>query len=217
MYKETIATGKTVEEAVAAGASELQKPVDRVKFEIIEEARKGILGIGAADAKIKVYVENTPADIALDFIETLIKNMEVDATVTIDRQDNERASISVTGDNLGLLIGRHGDVLDSIQYLTTLAANKSSDEFYRITLDIENYREKRAKTLKALARRMSEKVLRYKKSFSLEPMNAYERRIVHSECQSITGVTTYSVGDGTDRKIIIAPEGKIAHQDKEKS
>lgn len=208
MVKETITTGKTTDDAVAAGAAALGKTVDKVKYEIIEEARKGILGIGASMAKVRVYLEETPSLIAVSFVETLLTNMKIEAKVVIDSEDSEGSVISVCGENLGLLIGRHGDVLDSIQYLATLAANKGKDEFYRITLDIENYREKRAETLKTLARRMSDKVLKYRKSFALEPMNAYERRIIHSECQQIPGVTTYSIGDGAERKIVIAPEGK---------
>jgi spoIIIJ-associated protein len=207
MTKEIVATGKTVDDAVLSGAAALGKTVDKVKYEVLEEARKGILGIGASDAKVRVYID-TPAVIAVDFIETLLKNMSIDAEVAVESEDEEGALISVNGENLGLLIGRHGDVLDAIQYLATLAANKDKEDFYRITIDIENYREKRADTLKTLARRMSEKVLKYKKSFALEPMNAYERRIIHTECQNIAGVTTYSIGDGADRKIVIAPEGK---------
>jgi spoIIIJ-associated protein len=208
MTKEIVATGKTVDDAVLSGAAALGTTVDKVKFEVLEEPRKGILGIGACDAKVRVYIENTPAIIAVEFIETLLKNMSIDAEVAVESEDEEGALISVNGENLGLLIGRHGDVLDSIQYLATLAANREKEDFYRITVDIENYREKRAQTLRQLARRMSEKVLKYKKSFALEPMNAYERRIIHTECQSIAGVTTYSIGDGADRKIVIAPEGK---------
>ncbi len=208
MIKEFIATGKTVEDAVAAGAAELGRAVDKVSVEVLEEARKGILGIGASDAKVRVYIENTPSVIAEEFVQTLLKNIDIEAKVTVETEDEEGALISISGDNLGLLIGRHGDVLDSLQYLATLAANKKVDKFYRITIDIENYREKRAQTLKTLARRMSDKVLKYKKSFSLEPMNAYERRIIHSECQKIQGVTTYSIGDGTERKIVVTLEGK---------
>ncbi len=139
----------------------------------------------------------------------MLKNMKIDAEINIEKEDDEGALIAVNGENLGLLIGRHGDVLDSIQYLATLAANKNLGAFYRITVDIENYREKRAQNLQALARRMADKVLKYKKSFALEPMNAYERRIIHSECQNIPGVTTYSIGDGAERKIVIALEGKL--------
>ncbi|MBQ1206531.1 MAG: hypothetical protein IIX67_04915, partial [Clostridia bacterium] len=101
-----------------------------------------------------------------------------------------------------------GDVLDSIQYLATLAANIEKSGFYRVTVDVEGYREKRAETLRGVAKRMSEKVLKYKRSFALEPMNAYERRIIHSACQSIDGVTTRSIGEGADRKIVISPEKK---------
>ena len=205
---ETTVTAKTVEEAVAAGADALGRDPEGVSYEVLEEPRKGILGIGAAEAKVRVYIDDTPAMTAALFVKTLLDNMKLGGTVTIEKEDEEGALISVSGDNMGLLIGRHGDVLDSLQYLTTLATNKKLGKFYRITLDIENYRQKRIKTLRSLAARMSEKVLKYNKSFSLEPMNAYERRIIHSECQKIQGITTYSVGDGNERRIIIAPEGK---------
>ena len=98
--------------------------------------------------------------------------------------------------------------MDSLQYLATLAANIEKSSFYRVTVDVQGYREKRAETLRGVARRMSEKVLKYKRSFALEPMNAYERRIIHSECQNIAGVTTRSIGEGADRKIVISPEKK---------
>lgn len=208
MTKEIITTEKTIDEAVSAGAEALGKTADKVEYEVLEEPRKGILGIGACDAKVRVYYEETPTDIAFNFIQTLINNMQIDVSVTVEKEDSNSAYISITGDNLGFLIGRHGDVLDSLQYLTTLAANKDQSEFFRITVDIENYRAKRAQTLKSLARRMSEKVLKYKRSFALEPMNAYERRIIHSECQNIEGISTYSIGEGSERKIVITLEGK---------
>ena len=128
--------------------------------------------------------------------------------VAFAEEDEEGALITVNGSNLGILIGRRGDVLDSLQYLATLAANIQKKNFYRITVDVQGYREKRAETLRGVAKRMSEKVLEYKKSFALEPMNAYERRIIHAECQNIQGVTTRSIGEGADRKIVISPEKK---------
>jgi spoIIIJ-associated protein len=208
MLKQTVATAKTVELAVNNACAELGVAPEAVDYVVLEEPKKGILGIGACDAKVSVTLKETPAIRAYDFIEALIKNMNLDATVEIVEQDDEGVSIAINGDHLGILIGRRGDVLDSLQYLATLAANIEKKDFYRVTVDVQGYREKRAETLRGVAKRMSEKVLKYKKSFALEPMNAYERRIIHSACQNIEGVTTRSIGEGADRKIVISPEKK---------
>lgn len=208
MLKETVATAKTVELAVNAACEELGVAPDAVDYVVLEEPKKGILGIGACDAKVSVTLKETPAIRAYDFIEALIKNMNLNATVEILEQDEEGVYIAINGNDLGLLIGRRGDVLDSLQYLATLAANIEKKGFYRVTVDVQGYREKRAETLRGVAKRMSEKVLKYKRSFALEPMNAYERRIIHSACQNIEGVTTRSIGEGADRKIVISPEKK---------
>lgn len=208
MIKETIATGKTVEIAVNAACETLGVTADEVEVSVLEEAKKGLLGIGASDAKVSVTLKRTPAVKAVEFLENLVSDMGLDATVEIVEKDSEGVVINVKGDSLGILIGRRGDVLDSIQYLATLAANIEKSGFYRVTVDIQGYREKRAETLRGVAKRMSEKVLKYKRSFALEPMNAYERRIIHSACQNIEGVTTRSIGEGADRKIVISPEKK---------
>ena len=208
MLKQTVATAKTVELAVNNACAELGVAPEAVDYVVLEEPKKGILGIGACDAKVSVTLKETPAIRAYDFIEALIKNMNLDASVEIVEQDDEGVSIAINGDHLGILIGRRGDVLDSLQYLATLAANIEKKDFYRVTVDVQGYREKRAETLRGVAKRMSEKVLKYKKSFALEPMNAYERRIIHSACQNIEGVTTRSIGEGADRKIVISPEKK---------
>lgn len=206
MLKETIATGKTIELATAAACETLGATEDEIDITVLEEPKKGILGIGASNATIKATLRETPALRAVSFVEGLVSDMGLDAKVELVSRDDEGVSIAVSGDSLGLLIGRRGDVLDSIQYLATLAANLGRSGFYRVTVDVQGYREKRAETLKSVARNMSEKVLKYKRSFALEPMNAYERRIIHAECQNIEGVTTHSVGDGAERKIIISPE-----------
>ena len=208
MIKETVATAKTVELAVSAACETLGVTADEVEVEVLEEAKKGILGIGASDAKVNVKLKRTPAVKAVEFLETLVSDMGLEATVEIVEKDDEGVVIDVKGDSLGILIGRRGDVLDSIQYLATLAANIEKSGFYRVTVDVQGYREKRAETLRGVAKRMSEKVLKYKRSFALEPMNAYERRIIHSACQNIEGVTTRSIGEGADRKIVISPEKK---------
>lgn len=210
MIKETTVSAKTVDLAVQMGAEELGYGVDKVKYEVIEEGKKGILGIGSSNAVVRVYHEDTPTEIALDFIGTLLENMGVNASVAVKAEDDEGVQIEITGENLGLLIGKHGDMLDSVQYLATLAANKDrdKDDFFRISVDVEGYREKRAEALRALARRMADRVLRFRRNYTLEPMNAYERRIIHSEIQLIEGVTTYSIGQDVDRKIVISLEKK---------
>ncbi len=209
MIKEYIASAKTVAMAAELGAKELGTDISKVEYEILEEPKSGFLGIGAADAKVRVFLKETPTLKAVEFVETLLKNMGVEATVEITEETEEGVSLSVNGDSLGVLIGRHGDVLDSLQYLATLVANKDIEDFFRVTVDVEGYRAKREETLRALARRMAQKVLKYKKGFYFEPMNAYERHIIHSEVQKIEGVGTYSVGDGAERKIIITLDSKI--------
>ncbi len=215
MTKETTVSAKTIEQAVAEGAAELGYSVDKVGYEVLEEPRKGILGIGGSNAKVRVYHEETPAEKAYAFLKTLLQNMEIDATVELGEETEEAALINITGEDLGLLIGKHGDVLDAIQYLATLAANVDKGDFYRITVDIEGYRERRAEALKALARRMAERVLKTRRSVTLEPMNAYERRIIHSEVQLIEGVTTYSVGQDADRKIVVCIKKKVIQSENE--
>lgn len=206
--KETIVYGKTVALALKRGAEELGVDESKAEYEVLEEPKKGFFGIGASDAKLRVYYQPSPAEIAADFVKNLLMNMQVEADVSIEHEDAEGASIAVNGEGLGLLIGRHGDVLDAVQHLAGLAANHGRSGYYRITVDIENYRAKRAETLRQLARRMAEKTLRYRRSNTLEPMNAYERRIIHTEVQGIEGVTTYSIGSDADRRIVIALEKK---------
>ena len=206
--KETIVYGKTVALALKRGAEELGVDESKAEYEVLEEPKKGFFGVGASDAKLRVYYQPSPAEIAADFVKNLLMIMQVEADVSIEHEDAEGASIAVNGEGLGLLIGRHGDVLDAVQHLAGLAANHGRSGYYRITVDIENYRAKRAETLRQLARRMAEKTLRYRRINTLEPMNAYERRIIHTEVQGIEGVTTYSIGSDADRRIVIALEKK---------
>ena len=209
MKKEIIYTGKTVEEALASAQAELGGI--ELEYEILELPKKGILGIGAAPAKIKVSYAKGGEDDALEFVNSLIKNMELDLVATMSDKEDGGKLISIEGEGSGILIGHHGETLDSLQYLANLAANKKhfgeeKDDYVKITVDIENYREKREETLRALARRMAAKVQKYKKSVTLEPMNPYERRIIHSEIQNIAGVSTTSVGQDANRKIVIFSE-----------
>ena len=209
MKQELIKIAKTTEEAVKIAADELGVAVSDVEFEVLEEAKKGFFGMGAAPAKVKVTYIFKPLEAARSFVETLIKDMELDATVTIHEDGAGEALITISGEGAGTLIGHHGDTLDSLQYLVNLAANKKeTDErkYTRISIDIENYREKREETLKKLARHMAEKAKRTGRNVVLEPMNPYERRIIHTTVQEIEGVTSHSVGSDGDRKVVITLE-----------
>ncbi len=210
MKQELIKIAKNTEEAVRLAAEELGVSADALEYEVIEEAKKGLFGIGASPAKVKITYVFKPVEAAKNFANTLIKDMELDASVEVISEKNGEAFLNITGSGAGTLIGHHGDTLDALQYLINLAANKKeTDErkYTRITVDIENYREKREETLKKLARHMAEKVKRTGRNTVLEPMNAYERRIIHSEVQTIEGVSTNSVGAEGNRRVIIFPEG----------
>ena len=208
MKKEVITTAKTIEEAVALAVAELGAPDEsKIEYTVLEEPKKGLFGIGATNAKISATYEVGGEQNALDFINKLLADMNITADVTMTDGENGEKRINVTGESAAILIGHHGDTLDSLQYLANLAANKKIDgkkgAYVRVTIDVEGYRAKREETLRALARRMAAKVQKYKKSVMLEPMNPYERRIIHSEIQNIEGVSTNSIGSENNRKIVI--------------
>ncbi len=213
LKKEVITTGKTIDEAVANAVRELGAPtVESIEYTVLEEPKKGLFGLGAAPAKISASYTLSGADIALEFVKSVINDMGLDAQAVMTQGDNDDTLINIDGEGSGVLIGHHGETLDSLQYLANLAANKKVDgvkrEYVKITLDAEGYRAKREEALRALARRMAEKVLRYKKSIMLEPMNPYERRIIHSEVQGIEGVSTNSIGSENNRKVVMYLDDK---------
>lgn len=258
MKKEVIAEGKDVLEAkanaiAALGASE----TDTVEFAVLAMPKRGFLGIGAAPAKVKAWinlpdaepvrqkrrkekpkaepketfvppaepapvrepmkpeaeVKLTPREVAegedlsLDFVRRLLANLGIRAEANLFTRDEGGRQICIDGEDAGMLIGRHGETLDALQYLSNLACAKKNINGERIrdhvTVDIEGYRAKREATLRALARRMAAKALKNKRNVTLEPMNAYERRIIHSEVQGIEGVATNSIGSDNNRKVVI--------------
>ena len=205
MKKELILSAKTVDEALANAANELGVSVDALEYTVLEEAKKGLFGIGAAPAKVQVTYAPTAIDLAVEFVKTTLNNLHIDATVTVS--DTELGKkIDVVGENAGVLIGHHGETLDSFQHLANLAANRTENKktpVPKISVDIESYRAKREETLRSLARRMAHKVVKYKRSVMLEPMNPYERRIIHAELQSFKGVNTNSIGSENNRKVVI--------------
>ena len=213
MKKEVTVSAKSVEEAVTKAVTELGAPsADKIEYTVLEDAKKGFLGIGATDAKITAsYVVGGEQE-ALAFIEKLIADMNIEAEITMTDGDNGEKRITVNGQSAAILIGHHGETLDSLQYLANLAANKRIDgkkgEYVKISVDVEGYRAKREETLRALARKMASRVIKYKKSVMLEPMNPYERRIIHSEIQGIEGVSTNSIGSENNRKVVIFLDGE---------
>ena len=210
MKKEVTVQAKTVEDAVAEGARQLDTSAENVEYEVIEEPKRGFLGMGGSPATVKVTYIFRPLEAARSFIETLISDLGLDAQVVIHDDGGGEALIEITGTDASTLIGHHGDTLDAFQYLVNLAANKKeSDErkYTRISVDIENYREKREQTLRALADRMAAKVKKSGRRLTLEPMSAYERRIIHAQIQAIDGVSTSSVGAEGNRRVVIYPEG----------
>ena len=213
MRKETVVSAKTIEEAIAKAVEELGAScAEEIEYTVLEEPKKGLFGIGAVPAKISASYTVGGEYLALEFLKKLVADMALDLTVTLTDGDNDDKLINIDGENAGVLIGHHGDTLDSLQYLANLAANKKQEgvkrEYVKITVDVEGYRAKREATLRNLARRMADKVLKYKKSVMLEPMNPYERRIIHSEIQHIEGVSTNSIGSENNRKIVIYLEEK---------
>ena len=198
-------TGKTIDEAKQAALSELQVSADMVEFEVLAEPSKGFLGlIGGRPARILARVrELTPADKAKKFLSDIFAAMNLDVTIEVSEAE-DGVVLNLIGDNLGILIGKHGQTLDSLQYLSNLTANKGLlEEKVRIILDIENYRSRREETLRRLALRLADKVRRTGERIVLEPMNRHERKIIHMALQDNYRISTYSAGDEPYRKVVI--------------
>lgn len=210
MLKETIGTGRTVEAAVADGAAKLSVDASRLQYEVLEAPKKGFLGFGEAPAKVRVFLEIGPEQTAVDYVNKILETMGLNgARADLARELTSEGGkmIKISGEGAGTLIGRHGETLDALQYLSNLALNnklsESGDECPRVNLDIEGYRAKREETLRGLARRTADKVKKYRRNIALDPMTPYERRIIHSALQNDRAVRTASVGSDENRKVVI--------------
>lgn len=196
-------TGKTVQEAIDLALEELQCNIDNVDIEVLEEGSKGIFGlIGNKVARVKVTIKESTTDKAKEFLASVLEKMKVEANI-IAEENEDSILLKVKGDDIGIVIGRRGETLDSLQYLTSLVVNKNKENYKRVIIDIENYRQKREETLVKLANRLADRVVKYKKNITLEPMNPYERRVIHSSLQDHKYVDTYSVGEEPNRKVVI--------------
>ncbi|NLM06046.1 MAG: protein jag [Tissierellia bacterium] len=198
-------TGKTVEEAIEIGLKEMDVKRDDVSINIVEEASKGILGFGKKDAVIEIIQLYNPREIVDSFISRIVSFMGLKANIGIDIVDNNM-SVSITGipeEEKGIIIGRRGATIDALQYLTGLVLNKRKDDYIRVSINVDDYREKREESLKKLADKMVERAKRSNRPVRLEPMNPYERRIIHSYLQGVNGIQTYSEGNEPYRKVVI--------------
>ena len=196
-------SAKTKDEAVAAALAELGASIDEVEVEVLEEATKGFLGFGNKDAKVKVTLLPNPARRAQDFLDGLFELAKEEVTVDVTK-DEDTLNVEFSGPDMGIIIGKRGETLDAIQHLTSLVVNRGDDEFIKVSCDTENYRAKRNEALESLAHKLARKVAKTRRNTTLEPMNAYERRIIHAALQDDKYVTTYSVGQGMNRKVVIA-------------
>ena len=207
MAKELIMKATTVEQAKAKIAAAFGVEEDRVTFEVLQQPQKKTLGLfGGADAEVRgKLAEKDPAEAAKAFLSRVLEKMGVVGASVTARVENETCVLAIEGEDLGFIIGRRGETLDALQYLTGLVANRVDNSYYRISIDIGNYREKREQTLEALAKRIGEKAAKTGRRTSLEPMNPYERRIIHTAVQEIEGATSFSVGSDAARHVVIAP------------
>lgn len=197
-------SAKTVKEAIDLALVELNASEDSVEIEVLEEGAKGIFGlIGNKLARVKVTIKEASGEKAKKFLLDIFSKMNVTADVLVE-EDDDSILLKIQGDDIGIIIGRRGETLDALQYLVSLVVNKSKEGYKRLVIDIENYRQKREETLVKLANRLADRVIKYKKNITLEPMNPYERRVIHSTLQNHRYVETFSVGEEPNRKVIIA-------------
>lgn len=199
--------GKTVEEAVTAASVELGIVSSELEYEVVDKGSAGFLGLGAKPAVIKARKMEQEANIVdktNDYLNQLFKAMDIETEITIDySEENNSMNINLEGPEMGILIGKRGQTLDALQYLISLFVNKESENYIRVKLDTENYRARRKDTLENLAKNIAFKVKRSRRSVTLEPMNPYERRIIHSALQNDKYVATRSEGEEPYRKVVV--------------
>lgn len=197
-------SAKTVDDAITEALVQLGTTSDQIEYEVIEKGSSGFLGFNSKPAKIKVRRKFTPEDSIRDFLTQVFNAMKMDVEIIIKESDEENVfDVELKGDEMGVLIGKRGQTLDSLQYLTNLAINKHIDNYIKVKLDTEDYRKRRKETLENLARNIAYKVKRTKKTVSLEPMNPFERRVIHSALQNDRYVVTHSEGEEPFRHVVI--------------
>ena len=197
-------SAKTVDDAITEACQKFSVTSDKLEYEIVEEGSSGFLGIGSKDAVIKARVKSSVQDKAKDFLKDVFEAMNLTVVVDVKYDELEKTmDIDLSGDEMGVLIGKRGQTLDSLQYLVSLVVNKDVEDYIRVKVDTENYRKRRKDTLENLAKNIAFKVKRTKRPVSLEPMNPYERRIIHSALQNDKYVTTHSEGEEPFRRVVV--------------
>ena len=197
-------SAKTVSDAITEACQKLTVTSDKLEYEVVDEGSSGFLGIGSKPAVIKARVKSSVEDTAKDFLKDVFEAMNLTVVVNVKYDEAENyMEIDLSGDEMGVLIGKRGQTLDSLQYLVSLVVNKNTENYIRVKVDTENYRQRRKETLENLAKNISYKVKRTKRPVSLEPMNPYERRIIHSALQNDKYVTTHSEGDEPFRHVVV--------------
>ena len=198
-------SAKNVDDALTEASVKLGTTSDQIEYEIIDKGSAGFLGIGSKNAVIKARKKFSIKDSVREFLTKVFDAMqlEVEILIKVD-EENKLIDVELKGDEMGILIGKRGQTLDSLQYLTNLAINKHSDQYYKVKVDTEDYRKRRRDTLENLAKNIAYKVKRTKRSVALEPMNPFERRIIHSALQNDRYVTTFSEGEEPYRHVVVA-------------
>lgn len=206
MFREAIATAETVELAFKKACDELGVDTNEAKQEVLEMPVKKTFGLfGGSPAKVRAYLKLSPANIAADYIKKVLKEMELDQVDISINEEEEGATLNLSGDGIGFIIGHRGDTLDALQYLSSLVANQGEEKYYRIALDVGSFREKRKETLENLGIKVAQRSVKTGRNNSLEPMNPYERRIIHTAVQTVEGAKSWSVGEDAARHVIIGP------------
>ena len=178
-------SAKTVDEAITEAIIKLGTTHDKIEYEVIEKGSAGFLGIARKDAVIRARKKNDVVDNIREFLEKVFNAMDIDAEILIEKEENSNViNVELKGSDMGILIGKRGQTLDALQYLANLAVNKNAEEYVKIKLDTENYRKRRRETLENLAKNIAFKVKRTRRPVSLEPMNPFERRVIHSTLQN---------------------------------
>lgn len=202
--KKLVVAGKTIEDALKSGLAQWNTTEDRVKIQVLEQPSKGFFGlIGNKDAKVELEWIPDPIEEATAFLIDVFRTMHIEASID-SQETHDGTRMNVSGKELGILIGRRGQTLDSLQYLTNIVANRYSTSHVRIVLDAESFRDRRKQTLEELSDRLAKRVIRTRKEVVLEPMSPQERKVIHSQLQNHPNVKTYSKGEDPNRRVVIA-------------
>ncbi len=207
--KEIITTGKTVELAIEDACQQLGVSREKAEFEIIDLPKKALFGLKTYPAKVRVFVKENKEEMAVEYVTAILKAMGAQSFTAEAAKEGENLNITLKGDDLGFVIGRRGETIDAIQYLTSLAINRLDGDYMRITIDSGNFREKREKTLESLAKRLAHTVVKTGRRVTLEPMNPYERRIIHATVSTVEGATSASIGEEPNRRVVISSTNPV--------